>query len=114
VTLILSPVASQDRQAIAEKIQALPSVNRVGITRADDQAILDALRERFSPPALVIERSPSKQVLGDLNSIASIRLLGPGRVLRLQPPTRQLADEGRQPPAYSEYYTTADRLQPKA
>jgi hypothetical protein len=77
VTLILSPVASQDRQAIAEKIQALPSVNRVGITRADDQAILDALRERFSTPALVIERSPSKQVLGDLNSIASIRLLGP-------------------------------------
>jgi putative Mg2+ transporter-C (MgtC) family protein len=44
VTLILSRVSSQDRQAVADKIQALPGVNQVSIvTRADDQAILDAL-----------------------------------------------------------------------
>jgi putative Mg2+ transporter-C (MgtC) family protein len=44
VTLILSRVSSQDRQAIADKIQALPGVNQVSIvTRADDQTILDAL-----------------------------------------------------------------------
>ena len=44
VTLVLSRVSSQDRQAIADKIQALSGVNQVSIvTRADDQAILDAL-----------------------------------------------------------------------
>jgi putative Mg2+ transporter-C (MgtC) family protein len=44
VTLILSRVASQDAQIVAEKLQSLSNVNQVSIvTRRDDPAVLDAL-----------------------------------------------------------------------
>jgi hypothetical protein len=44
VTLILSRVATQDTQVIAEKLQSLPNVNQVSIvTRRDDRALVDAL-----------------------------------------------------------------------
>jgi putative Mg2+ transporter-C (MgtC) family protein len=44
VTLILSRVASQDAQIVAEKLQGLSNVNQVSIvTRRDDPAVLDAL-----------------------------------------------------------------------
>jgi putative Mg2+ transporter-C (MgtC) family protein len=44
VTLILSRVASQDAQIVAEKLQSLSNVNQVSIvTRRDDPTVLDAL-----------------------------------------------------------------------
>ncbi len=44
VTLILSRVAAQDTQTIADKLQSLPNIKQVSIvTRAEDRAALDAL-----------------------------------------------------------------------